>query len=616
MTFIGKDRLDKLFHSTWTICILFLIKLLVYYYLIDWSVYSVIYTIISAGIIGVLFGYISETKRKHRTAIFSVFYIIISVVMFADVMYYNYYNQTVSVAQIWQIKNVAKVPKSFVATFIPSSILLFTDVPVLISCFKRYVRGGNALQKPEKSRRRNVSVALGILVFLFVSINPFNNLQIARFTGEEFFVNHIGDIYDNTAGRLFKERIDEKEVIDIIDKNKDNTGGTDLKGIAEGRNVIMIQIEAFQNFLINKSYNGATLTPNLNKLIVSDSLYFDNFYTNIGKGNTADAEFSALNSLYPVIERECYTLYQDNNYDGLPWKLKEKGYSTFAVHGYEGEFWNRRNAYPNQGIDKYYAMEELDTSDIIGLGISDESMFHQAVGIMKEQNTPFFSFLITLTNHHPFEIIEELADVPILPEDEDSKFASYLQTAHYTDKAIGAFIDELKAAGLYDNSIIILYGDHHGLNKDMDDNDVYMERFLGKTYDYDEMMKVPLIINIPGSGVNRTISTVSGQIDIFPTLANLLNLEYDSRYVLGQDAVNASSGFVAFTAYMLKGSFIADNVMYEMPKEEVYEAGRAWEPKTGKELNVSDYTDYYNKAIDLKTASEEILEQDLIPPNN
>lgn len=56
--------------------------------------------------------------------------------------------------------------------------------------------------------------------------------------------------------------------------------------------------------------------------------------------------------------------------------------------------------------------------------------------------------------------------------------------------------------------------------------------------------------------------------------------------------------------------------MYEMSKEEVYEAGRAWEPKTGKELNVSDYTDYYNKAIDLKTASEEILEQDLIPPNN
>lgn len=98
------------------------------------------------------------------------------------------------------------------------------------------------------------------------------------------------------------------------------------------------------------------------------------------------------------------------------------------------------------------------------------------------------------------------------------------------------------------------------------------------------MESASFIINIPGSGVNRTISTVSGQIDIFPTLANLLNLEYDSRYVLGQDAVNASSGFVAFTAYMLKGSFIADNVMYEMPKEEVYEAGRAGSLKQEKNL--------------------------------
>lgn len=616
MTFAGKDRIDKLFHSTFTIIILFLVKLLVYYYLIDWSLYSVIYTIISSGIIAVIFGYISETKRKHRTTVFSVFYIIISVVMFADVMYYNYYNQTVSVAQIWQIKNVAKVPKSFAATFIPASILLFTDIPVLISSFKRHVRGGLALQKPAKNTRRNICVSVGILLFLFVSINPFNNLQIARFTGGEFFVNHIGDIYENTAGRLFKESINEKEVMEIIDKNKDGTAGTDLKGIAEGRNVIMIQVEAFQNFLINKSYNGVELTPNLNKLIMSDSLYFDNFYTNIGKGNTADAEFSALNSLYPVIERECYTLYQDNNFNGLPKKLKEKGYQTFAVHGYEGDFWNRRNAYPNQGIDKYYAMEELDQSEQIGLGISDESMFDQSIEIMKKQISPFFAFLITLTNHHPFEISEELADIPILPEDEGSKFAAYLQTAHYTDKAIGGFIDGLKEAGLYDNSIIILYGDHHGLNKDMDDNDIYMERFLGKTYDYDEMMKVPLIINIPGSGVNRTISTVAGQIDIFPTAANLLNIDYDSCYVLGHDAVNASEGFVAFTAYMLKGSFVTDNVMYEMSKEEVFEAGRAWNPKTGQELNVSDYIDYYNKAIDLKTASEEILEQNLIPSYN
>ncbi len=609
-------RIDKLLHSKFIIVILFLVKLVVYYYLIDRCLYSVIYTIISAGIIAVIFGYISDMKQKYKTAVFLAFYILISVVMFADVMYYNYYNQTVSVAQIWQIKNVAKVPKSFVATFIPASILLFTDIPVIISSFKRYTIRKMSAHKPDKGMRRNLSVLAGIFLFLFVSINPFNNLMIARFTGSEFFVNHIGDIYDNTVGRLFEKNINEKEVMDIIDKNKNETEATELRGIAEGRNVIMIQIEAFQNFLINKSYNNVELTPNLNRLIGGDSLYFDNFYTNIGKGNTADAEFSALNSLYPVIERECYTLYQDNNYDGLPWKLKDRGYQTFAVHGYEGDFWNRKNAYPNQGIDTFYALEDLDSSDTIGLGISDESMFKQSVSIMKNYNSPFFAFLITLTNHHPFEISESLSEIPILPEDEDSKFAAYLQTSHYTDKAIGMFLDELKAAGLYDNSIIILYGDHHGLNKDMDDNDIYMGRFLGREYDYDEMMRVPLIIHIPQSGINRTISTVSGQIDIYPTLANLLNIDYNPDYVLGQDVVNATEGFVAFTAYMLKGSFVTDGVMYEMSRENVFEVGRAWNPSTGQELNVSDYEDYYNRAMDLKTASKEILLQNLIPSDN
>lgn len=150
----------------------------------------------------------------------------------------------------------------------------------------------------------------------------------------------------------------------------------------------------------------------------------------------------------------------------------------------------------------------------------------------------------------------------------------------------------------------------------MDDNDVYMKRFLGKEYDYDEMLKVPLIIHIPGSGVTRTVSTVSGQIDIFPTIANLMNIEISDEYILGQDAVNAKEGFVAFTAYMLRGSFVTDNMMYEISREEIFEAGRAWDPKTGRELPVESARKYYEKAIALKTVSEQILEQNLIGSNN
>ncbi len=608
-------------HSEWIMLIFLIVKLLVYYYLIDWTVYSLFYAVISIFIISGIFRYISGISRKHKTIIFSVIYIGISVLMFADVMYFNYYNQTVSVAQLWQIKNVAKVPQSFVATFIPMSIFIFVDIPFVINYFKRHRediagyrgsirRRGNIHKVNKKYKPAKYFIAAA--VFIFVAVNPADSVIIANATGEEFFVNHVGDIYDNTLGRIAKKDIDEKEVISIMDNNAPDTETFELRGIAQGRNVIMIQLEAFQNFLINASYNGVCLTPNLNSLIKDNSLYFDNFYSNIGKGNTADAEFSALNSLYPVIEREIYTLYQDNKFDGLPWHLKRNGYSTFAVHGYEGDFWNRKEAYGGQGIDKYYAMEDLDQSDIIGLGISDKSVYSQAVDIMKKQNTPFFSFIVSLTNHHPFEIDDDLKKIPIKEEDKESKFANYLQTAHYTDEAIGYLIEKLKAEGLYDNSIIILYGDHHGLNKDMDDNDIYMKRFLGKEYDYDEMLKVPLIIHIPGSGITRTISTVAGQIDIFPTIANLMNIEISDKYILGQDAVNAKEGFVAFTAYMLRGSFVTDDIMYEVSREEIFESGRAWNPKTGEEIPVDSVRKYYDRAIALKTVSEQILEQNLI----
>ena len=613
-----KNKISKMLQSNQVLVTFFLLKLCIYYYLIGGSFFSLLYVPISAFIITFIFVQISSSHRKHRSVIFSVCYIIISITMFADAMYFNYYNQTVSIAQLWQVKNVAKVPQSFVATFIPSSVFLILDVPILISCFRRYIRINEGRKKGNKEssvsrRSRYARVICGVSVFFLVVYNPVNSKLIAKICSNEFFLNHTIDIYDETVGKIFDMSLDKEEVLELMNDNTYDDNDSDLFGIAEGRNVIMIQVEALQNFVIGKNYNGVELTPNINRLIQNDSIYFDHFYTNVGKGNTADAEFSALNSLYPMETREAYTLYQDNNFAGLPRKLLDKGYDTFAVHGYEGEFWNRNEAYPNQGIQEFYAMEELDASEIIGLGISDMSVFSQTVDIMKTKTGPFFSFIVTLTNHHPYILDEDKCEIPVRYNDLESKFASYLQTVHYTDEAIGQFVERLKAEGLYDNSIIVLYGDHHGLNKDMDDNDIYMSRFLGKEYDYDEMMKVPMIINIPGSGCTRTISVTGGQIDIYPTIANLLNIEVDDKYVLGQDLINAESGFVAFTSYMLPGSFVTDGMMYEMPREELFEMGRAWDPDTGKELELDDRCrEYYEKAVSLKLLSEEILEQDLI----
>ena len=161
--------------------------------------------------------------------------------------------------------------------------------------------------------------------------------------------------------------MEEEEILEVVAENTQEEPKTPrYYQVGKGKNLIVIQLEAFQDFVINAYYNGQEITPNLNRLLENDTLYFDRYYSNTGKGNTADAEFSSLNSLYPLIDGEIYRLYEDNTFRGLPWLMREQGYRAFAVHGFEGEFWNREYAYPYQGFEDYISMEDLEQDEIIG----------------------------------------------------------------------------------------------------------------------------------------------------------------------------------------------------------------------------------------------------------
>ncbi len=605
-------RLKSMIQSPYFILPLFAVKMIVYYSLIGVDITDVVFIIVSILAFGTIFICFSRSKLKWKKGLFLIVYSLLSLLMFADSMYYNYYNQTVSIKQLWQAANVAAVPESFIATLIPASFLLFLDIPFVYYHFRKLLAEDK--DKIQLSYKKEIKyfVAGFCALFLIIVINPFNSSTLDKVNSVEFFSNHVNDIYNAIAENIAPEVVPPEEVLDTVLEVAAQTEGEKYENIGKGKNLILIQVEALQNFVINAKYNGEMITPNLNALINNDTLYYDRYYTNIGKGNTADAEFSTLNSLYPVIDRECYTLYQDNTFNGLPWLLRDKGYTANVIHGYKGEFWNREAAYPAQGFENFYSMEDLVADDIIGLGISDKSMFAQSVEIMKKEKQPFFDFIITLSSHHPFNIDEAHASLKLKEEDVGTKLGAYLQTIRYFDEALGEFINELKAAGLYENTVIALYGDHHGLNLNMDDNAVKMEEFLGRTYDYDEMLRVPMLIHIPGSGVKETISTTGGQIDFLPTIANIMDLEISQPYVLGQDLSNATDGFVAFTAYLFGGSFIHNDVMFEISREGIFEGSRAWEIGVNTPLDAALYEDDYNRAITLKKTSKEILDQNLI----
>ncbi|MGB8453216.1 MAG: LTA synthase family protein [Anaerocolumna sp.] len=606
------NHMKKIIQSPYMILLLFAVKLMIYYSLIDVDLKDITFIILSITAMGIIFIAFSRSKLKRKKGLFLVVYSLLSLLMFADSMYYNYYNQTVSIKQLWQAANVAAVPDSFVATLIPASFLLYLDIPFVYYYFKKNIR--NAHGKNSWSLKKEIKYIVAGLcaIFALLVVNPLDSVAIDKVNSVEFFTNHVNDVFNALTENIVTEKVPAEDVLDAVEDVAAQNPGDQLNGIGKGKNLIVIQVEALQNFVINAEYNGQVITPNLNAFIKKDTVYFDRYYSNIGKGNTADAEFSSLNSLYPVIDRECYTLYQDNTYDGLPWLMRDLGYRAFAIHGYKGEFWNREAAYPAQGFEDFYSMEDLDTSDIIGLGISDKSMFKQAVDIFKGEKGPFFSFIITLSSHHPFLIDAEDATLKLKDEDTETKFGAYLQTIHYMDEAFGQFIQDLKAAGLYDNTVIALYGDHHGLNVGMDNNAEIMTDYLGKPYDYDEMLRVPMMMHVPGSGVTKTISTTGGQIDFLPTIANIMGIDIKQPYVLGQDLINAKDGFVAFTAYLFGGSFVHNSTMFEISREGVFEGSRAWDIRTSQPLEASLYEEDYNRAITLKQTSKEILDQNLI----
>ena len=169
----------------------------------------------------------------------------------------------------------------------------------------------------------------------------------------ENIVYHIRDFINVTFD--FKKDIDFEEVFKVKEVIKDEN-----YGIANGKNIVVIQVEALQNFVINREYNGKELTPFLNSLIGNNSFYFNNYYYQVGGGNTADAEFTVNNSLLSTTTDAAYMKYFENTYYGLPHILKDNGYKKAeAYHAYNRDFWNRETAYVNQGFDNYFASRRL-----------------------------------------------------------------------------------------------------------------------------------------------------------------------------------------------------------------------------------------------------------------
>ena len=497
-----------------------------------------------------------------------------------------------------------------------------------------------------KVRALNTIVA-SLIVFGFF-ISTLTGLDISRFGKQwnrTYLVMNFG-LYTYQANDIFvsfKTKIsplfgyDEaaKEFREYYEnRNSEPKKTNQYTDILKGRNVIVIHAESIQNFTLHTTFNGEEVTPNLNRL-ASEGLYFSNFYAQESVGTSSDSEFTFLTSLMPASSGTVAVSYWDRDYSTSLKYLKEMGYYNFSMHANNGTFWNRNMIHPKYGYDKFfYYTKDYEIDEVMGMGLSDKSFFRQSVPKIKEiseNNQNFYGTMIMLTNHTPFSAASEVdfdvdykyekineetgeKETVSAPFLEGTTLGDYFKTVHYADSAIGQFIDDLDEAGLLDNTVIVIYGDHDAKIKKSEylyyyNYDPYTDSVLDEDdpnykdmdyYDYELNRKVPFIIWTKDKKVQGEVNDAMGMYDASPTLGNMLG--FYNEYALGHDIFSVDDNVVVFP----DGSWLSNTMYYSSSKEE------------GKLLNAdatisTEYIEKNNKyAEDVIGISNDIIIYDLI----
>lgn len=385
-----------------------------------------------------------------------------------------------------------------------------------------------------------VNLSLGEMSRPQLLTRTFDRTYIVKYLGVDAFTIYDGIKSQHTSNMRKSATKSELEAVKKFTDAHYASPNKSMYGIAKGRNVFVIHLESFQQFLIDKKINGQEVTPFLNSIYHGSNTYaFDNFFHQVGQGKTSDAENMLETSTYGLSQGSLFaTLGSDNTFQAAPSILKQRaGYTSAVFHGNVASFWNRNNVYKNMGYQYFFDASYYDTSGdkSTGYGLKDKLLFNDSVKYLERLQQPFYAKYITVTNHFPYDLDSEDEDPNFKTVDTgDSAVDNYFVTAHYLDQSLKEFFTYLKKTGLYDKSIFVIYGDHYGIS---DSENKKLASVLGKSsddwtdYDDAQLQRVPLMFLIPNSGGKGYIShTYGGEIDVLPTLMHLLGVS-SKRYI-------------------------------------------------------------------------------------
>jgi len=502
-------------------------------------------------------------NKKYQIYYMFFLYSILSLLFFADLLYSRANNSLISFYMIFAKGIKSDISSSILSLIKIYDFIIFIDIPIFAIIVIKFKERFN----------KNIDIMLFSFIFilsLIILFFRFKEME-AGGSGDARYLPvqispigyHMVDFYKFVYNR--NEKLDVEDIAEInewfLDNEKyqkPNKKYEYLDGIFRGKNLIIVQVESLENIVIGKEYFGQEITPNINKLL-KNSMFFDNINEQIRYGVSSDADLLVNTSLYPIHQGSAFVRFADNMYNSLPKLLKEQGYATISIHGDDRDYWNRERAFKSIGFDKYISEEEFDHKEKHGMGVLDKDFFNQSILEISKLKEPYYIFMMTITSHMPFNLPEELRELNI--ENDNEYTNGYLQSIHYTDKVFGEFYSKLKENGYLNNTVLVICGDHEGINK-------YYSSHLPNNN-----KKVPFIVHVPEMK-EKVINITGGQIDIMPTLSYLFGIQSEkySSTVMGRNLFNNDDGAVLLTSgeilgntenydHLAKGLYISNKII-------------------------------------------------------
>lgn len=517
-------------------------------------------------VIAFIFSIMFLFKYKGKIKSAMILNLIITLLFVADIWYYRVNGTFLSLRHLLHPEIFNPIGKSLF-NFRVVDLLFFIDFLVFFILFKfDRIRDFKDESKLSLRAIKTIVIAgltLGIVLlshyvidikglipgqsFLRLSWAPFqsfSDMSPLGYHGYDLFY------FSNKNIDLTEENINEVET--WLNNNKEDLPDNEYFGLLKDKNLIAIQVESLENFVINQKVNGQEITPTLNKLL-KNSLYFDNIYEQNNSGTSSDADLMVNTSIFPIRSTSTFPTYPWTSYNSLQMLLNNKGYNTISTHAELPGSWNWAEPHKAFEADTLWDIYEFEEDEIIGPGLSDESYLRQISEKLKTESEPYYTFIATLTSHGPFEIPDDKKLLDLPKELDENMLGGYFQSVRYADEAIKLFLEELDKNGQLDNTVIMIYGDHGGVHKFYEDE--IKDAPLNENWWQENTKEIPFIIYNKDIKA-ETISKVGGQTDFLPTISYLLGVDRKDfeNTSMGRVLVNTNRDAVILNDGEIKGT--------------------------------------------------------------